>query len=131
MKFVEIDDFEIMRVGKTRNDLVITEDSIYNCYKNRGFVNRPIILNRNQEFKDYTNDEIVNKFTQDQCIGYITENVNYNPWTGILTARVGLLDKFAQRTHFDNWQIKYDKETGNFEYCACELFSEDEDDEVV
>jgi hypothetical protein len=124
VKFIEINNFVIMQVGITPNELEITEKAIWNCLDKDGFVNKPIILNKNQELKDYTSDEVVQKYIQNQCIGYITGNVCYNPCTGNVAARVSLSDKFLMRTHFDNWQIQYDKETGDFDYIACELFSE-------
>jgi hypothetical protein len=126
MNFVEINDFAIMNVGKTENELIITEDAMWDCIEKDGFVNKPIILNKEQELSDYRNKRKVNKFYEDNCIGYITGNIRFCPSIKCVTARVSILESFADRTHFDNWQIQYYKETGLFNYVACELFGEEE-----
>lgn len=126
MRFIKVTNFEIMRVGKTQNTLKITKSAIQKCMKLYGFNNAPIVFNNNQEFKDYRDNDTVDNFQREKCIGVIIGDIVFDELSGSVFASVMLQEEFRSRKHFDNWQIDYDKEDDDFKYCACELFSPEE-----
>ena len=118
--------FELMRVGETQNNLVldkkVIEESVSHCV----FDYAPILFNKNQNFKNYKNDDEVNDYFVGKVVGVvISDTVKFDGHS--VTADVALLEEFANRTHFDNWSISYEKGDSYFDYCHCELFSMDEE----
>lgn len=126
MRFKKVYEFELMRVGKTQNDLELDEDVIEESVVHRVFDNAPIVFNDKEIFKDYRNNDDVETFVREEVIGVVLpDTVDFNGYS--VTADVMLLEEFASRTHFDNWCIKYEKGDCYFEYGHCELFSTNEE----
>ena len=57
MRFKKVYGFELMKVGKTQNDLELDKDVIEESVIHHVFDNAPIVFNENQNFKDYRNDD--------------------------------------------------------------------------
>jgi len=92
----------------------------------RVFDNAPIVFNENQNFKDYRNNDDVEIYFKEKIVGVVLPNtVDFNGYS--VTANVMLLEEFANRTHFDNWCIEYEKGDCYFKYNQCELFGTDEE----
>ena len=126
MGFKKVYDFILMEVGKTQNNLELDKDVIEESVVHHVFDNAPIVFNEKESFKDYRNDEDVENYFIGKVIGVvIPDTVNFNGYD--VTADVMLLEEFANRTHFDNWCINYEKGDSHFNYCHCELFSKDEE----
>lgn len=125
MKLKKVNVFRIMKVGKTQNELELSEDIIKESVIHHVFDNAPIVFNDKQSFTDYTDSDVVEAFINTEVIGVILpDTVDFN---GIdVTADVMLIEEFANRTHFDNWCINYDKNKLWFDFNSCELFSKDE-----
>lgn len=125
MRFVKVYGFELMKVGKTQNTLELNEDLIEESVIYHVFDNKPIVFNENQNFKDYRDDDVVEKYMREKVVGVILpDTVDFNGFS--VTADVMLLEDFKDRTHFDNWCIQYDKDDCYFTYQCCELFSKEE-----
>lgn len=126
MRFVKIQGFKIMKAGKTKNSFELSEDIIEESVIHQTFDNAPIVFNEKQNFKDYRDDDEVEKFIRKNVIGVVLpDTVSFN---GVdVTADVMLQEEFANRTHFDNWCIDYDKDKPYFVYQSCELFNKDEE----
>lgn len=126
MRFKKVYGFRLMEVGKTQNDLELDKDVVEESVVYHTFDNAPILFNENQNFKNYKNDDEVNKYFAGKVIGVvIPDTVDFNGYD--VTADVMLLEEFANRTHFDNWSISYEKGDSHFNYCHCELFSMDKE----
>ena len=125
MRFKKVYGFELMKVGKTQNTLELDEDIIEESVIHHVFDNALIVFNENQNFKDYRNNDDVEKFVREKVIGVVLpDTVDFD---GLyVTADVMLQEEFANRTHFDNWCIEYDKDKCYFGYNSCELFSKEE-----
>lgn len=126
MRFKKVYDFELMRVGKTQNDLKLDEDVIELSVVHRVFDNAPIVFNENEYFKDYRNSDDIENYFIGKVVGVvIPDTVDFNGYS--VTADVMLLEEFANRTHFDNWCIECEEGDLYFKYNHCELFSASED----
>ena len=126
MRFKKVYGFELMRVGETQSGLILDEDVIEESVIHHVFDNAPIVFNENQNFKDYRNDNDIEKYFKGKVVGVILpDTVDFNGYD--VTADVMLLEEFADRTHYDNWCIEYEKGDCYFRYNQCELFSIDED----
>lgn len=125
MRFKKVYGFQLMKVGKTQNTLELDEDIIKESVIHHVFDNAPIVFNENQNFKDYRNDKDVENFVREKVVGVILpDTVDFD---GLyVTGDVMLQEEFANRTHFDNWCIEYDKDKCYFGYNSCELFSKEE-----
>lgn len=125
MRFVKVYGFEILKVGKTQNSLVLSREVVEESVIHNVFDNAPIVFNENQNFKDYRNNDDVENFIKEKVIGVVLpDTVEFNGFK--VTADVMLQEEFANRTHFDNWCIDYDKNKPYFYYQSCELFSKEE-----
>lgn len=125
MRFKKVYGFDLMKVGKTQNSLELDEDIIEQAVVDHAFDNAPIVFNENESFKDYRDDEVVDNFFREKVIGVVLPNtVEFHG--SYVTADVMLLEEFADRTHFDNWQIVLNEEKTTFRYDSCELFSKEE-----
>ena len=125
MKFVKIDNFVLMKTGKTQNDLELESNVIQESVNRHCFDNTPVVFNLDQDFKDYRDKDTVISFIEKNEIGFIIPNTGKFDGTYV-TGDVMLQEEFANRTHFDNWMIVYDKDKGYFNYNSCELFSSEE-----
>ena len=126
MRFVKVNGFKLMKVGKTHNTLELDEDIIKESLIHHVFDNAPIVFNENKNFRDYRDNNVVEKFIKENVIGVILPGtVNFD---GLyVTADVMLQEEFENRTQFDNWSIiMYKKDDCYFYYNSCELFSKGE-----
>lgn len=127
VRFEKVHGFQLMKVGRIENNSP-NKDIIEESIIHHVFDNAPIIYNQNENFKDYRDNNIVEKYVRENVVGVILPNtVNFD---GLyVTADVMLLKEFSNRTHFDNWGIEYEKGDCYFNFCFCELFSINEDKE--
>lgn len=126
MRFVKVNGFKLMKVGKTHNTLELDEDIIKESLIHHVFDNAPIVFNENKNFRDYRDNNVVEKFIKENVIGVILPGtVNFD---GLyVTADVMLQEEFENRTQFDNWSIiMQEKDKCYFYYNSCELFSKGE-----
>lgn len=103
----------------TPNGLDITEEMILNSLHT--FKNKPLVLNKNQELKNYTNDEVVEKFNKDYEIGMVV-SAEYNKENGIVEGEVIFRDTKYARDEFDNWQITLSDDKKSFILNSIEIF---------
>lgn len=108
-----------MMEGSTPNDLNITKDMILNSLDT--FKNKPIVFNNKQSLRDYTDDEIVNKFNSQHCVGII-KSAEYNS-KGYVEGNVIYYDSEYAKDEFDNWQIEVCEDKQSFVYCSAEVFT--------
>ena len=129
MRFKKANKFVLMEAGRNRNGFEINEDVIEESIINHAFDGAPIVFNESQSFTDYRNDEDVEKFIKEKMIGVVIPGtVDFNSFD--VFGDVMLQEEFANRTHFDNWCIEYDKDYNyRFKYISCELFDKKEDTE--
>lgn len=101
----------------TPNGLNVTEEMILNSLDT--FKGKPIILNNGQELNDYTNDEMVEKFNNEHCVGIINsvELVDFK-----VIGDVTYYNEEYAKDKFDNWQIQLSEDRKSFTYCSCEIF---------
>lgn len=109
----------LMTEGLTQNGLNITKEMILNSLIT--FMNKPVVLNYNEELKDYTNEEVVKEFNKKHIIGII-HTAEYNP-NGYVEGNVVFSDENYAKDKFDNWQIELSDDKNSFVYCSCEIFS--------
>lgn len=109
----------LMMEGSTPNDLNITKDMIVNSLDT--FKDKPIVFNDKQSLKDYTNNETVNKFNAQHCVGII-KSAEYNP-KGYVEGNVIYYDSDYAKDEFDNWQIEVCEDKKSFVYCSAEVFT--------
>lgn len=123
----EVKNFKLMEVGVTPNGFEITKEMIENSLST--FANKPIVYNEQEKLKDYRDDEIVEKFNEEFCIGGIQDDVVFE--NNIVTATVFFFDDLFEniidssvfeKTERDNWQITVSENGKGFVYAACELF---------
>lgn len=107
----------LMKVGKVPNGLEITEDMILNSLNT--FINAPIVLNKNGERKDYTNQDEVKKFNIDHTVGVITD-VRFE--TGKVLGLVTWYKEEYKCDEYNNWQIDIADDKKSFTYCCAEVF---------
>jgi hypothetical protein len=109
----------LMRVENTANGLEITEEMILNSLDT--FTGKPVVLNKNREFRDYTDDKIVKEFQRENCVGVITD-VKYNKDNKVVLGLVTYNSDEYDNCCYDNWQIDYEKGDDRFVFCAVEIF---------
>jgi len=109
----------LMRVGVSDSGLDITEEMILNSLDT--FEGKPVILNKNQELKDYTNNKIVKEFQRANCIGVVTD-AKYNKDNKVIIGLVSYNSDEYDNCCYDNWQIDYEKGDNKFVFCAVEIF---------
>lgn len=107
----------LMKKGVTDNGFEITEEMILNSLDS--FKNKPIVLNQNQFLKDYTDNNNVTKFNDENCIGVINSAEYIDD--KVIGDVVYFRDDFGQE-EFDNWQIELSEDKKSFNYCSCEVF---------
>ena len=123
----EVKNFKLMKVGIVPNGFEITKEMIENSLST--FANKPIVYNNQGKLNDYRDDEIVEKFNKELCIGCIQDDVVFKD--NIVTATVLFYDdnlkdtiesSVFEKTKHDNWQITVSEDGKSFIYSACELF---------
>ena len=109
----------LMRVETTANGLEVTEEMILNSLDT--FTGKPVVLNKNQEFRDYSDDEIVKEFQRENCIGVITD-AKYNKDNKVVLGLVTYNSNEYDNCCYDNWIIDYETGDDRFIFSAVEVF---------
>lgn len=124
VRFVKVKDFVLMKIGKTANNFEVTIDMFFDSFHRGTFDCVPIVLNNNGEFKDYRNDKVVADYFENKVIGVVIPDTVRLRNSEEMIADVLLLEKYKERTNFDNWYCSFDE--NGMEYLSCELFSDKE-----
>lgn len=109
----------LMDVMTTANGLEITEEMILNSLDS--FINKPVVLNLNQECKDYNDKEMVNNFNKEKTIGVIIE-AEYNRGLKQVAGNVIWYDVQHIKYKYDNWQIEVSDDGMSFCLNCVEVF---------
>jgi hypothetical protein len=112
----------IMNIDKTQNDFEITKEMVFNSMES--FINKPIVYNKKQEFKDYSEDNLSIYKDRTIVIGIIIGNIEVTD-TEVL-ADIMIRDDFKDlwKGKYDNWCIDYpvDNDKNKFEFLSVEVF---------
>ena len=116
----------LMNVMRTENNLDITEEQILNSLDS--FIDKPVILNKKQEMKDYRiKDEDLKQLNKERTIGII-KTVRYDKNTKQV---IGIVQIYKNKDYYkyfklkyDNWQITFENSVNDnkFEFNAVEFF---------
>ena len=111
----------LMDVMRTENNFDITEEQILNSLES--FIDKPVVLNKKQEMKDYTKD--LKQLNKEHTIGII-KSVKYDKNTKQV---IGIVQIYKNKDYYkyfkpkyDNWQITFENNNNKFEFNAVELF---------
>ena len=113
----------LMNVMKTENNFDITEEQILNSLDS--FIDKPVVLNKKQEMKDYTKD--LKQLNKEHTIGII-KSVKYDKNTKQV---IGIVQIYKNKDYYkyfkpkyDNWQITFENNVSDnkFEFNAVEIF---------
>ena len=112
----------LMEAMRTENNLDITEEQILNSLDS--FINKPVVLNKNQEIKDYSKD--LKQLNKENAIGII-KTVRYDKNRKQV---IGIVQIYKNKDYYkyfkpkyDNWQITFENNNDNkFEFNAVEIF---------
>lgn len=113
----------LMNVMITKNNYDITEEQILNSLDS--FIDKPIILNKNQEMKDYCKD--LKQLNKERTIGIIkTAKYDKNTKQVIRIVQIYKDEDYYNyfKPKYDNWQISFENNVNNnkFEFIAVEFF---------
>ena len=115
----------LMNVMRTENNLDITEEQILNSLDS--FIDKPVILNKKQEMKDYRiKEKDLKQLNKENAIGII-KTVRYDKNRKQV---IGIVQIYKNKDYYkyfklkyDNWQITFeDSKYNKFEFNAVELF---------
>ena len=115
----------LMDAMRTENNLDITEEQILNSLDS--FVDKPVILNKKQEMKDYRiKEKDLKQLNKERTIGII-KTVRYDKNTKQV---IGIVQIYKNKDYYkyfklkyDNWQITFENNNDNkFEFVAVEIF---------
>ena len=116
----------LMDVMSTENNFNITEEQILNSLPS--FINKPVVLNKKQEMKDYRiKDEDLKQLNKERTIGII-KTVGYDKNRKQV---IGIVHIYKNKDYYkyfkpkyDNWQITFENSVNDnkFEFIAVELF---------
>ena len=116
----------LMNAMRRENNLDITEEQILNSVDS--FIDKPVILNKKQEMKDYRiKDEDLKQLNKERTIGII-KTVRYDKNTKQVIGIVWIYKNKDYYKYFklkyDNWQITFENSVNDnkFEFIAVELF---------
>ena len=114
----------LMNVMRTENNFEITEEQILNSLDS--FKGKPVILNKNQEMKDYRCKDL-KQLNKERAIGLI-KSVKYDKNTKQV---IGIVQIYKDEDYYnyfkpkyDNWQITFENNVNDnkFEFNAVELY---------
>ena len=116
----------LMNAMRTENNLDITEEQILNSLDS--FIDKPVILNKKQEMKDYRiKEKDLKQFNKEHAIGII-KTARYDKDTKQV---IGIVQIYKDEDYYnyfkpkyDNWQITFENsvDDNKFEFNAVELF---------
>ncbi len=125
---IKVHNFKLMDAGTTVNGLTITEAMLDEAVKSNLFDNKRIVLNKNEQFKDYRNKEVVERYKHKNIVGSIlsgtaVKHINDDGYSYV-DATVLISDEFKDKKGYDNWVIDYDEEKSPYflDYNFCEIF---------
>ena len=113
----------LMNVMRTENNFDITEEQILNSLNS--FINKPVVLNKNQEMKDYTKN--LKQLNKEYAIGLI-KTAKYDKDAKQV---IGIVQIYKNEDYYkyfkpkyDNWQITFENNVNDnkFEFNAVEFF---------
>ena len=113
----------LMEAMRTENNLDVTEEQILNSLDS--FIDKPVVLNKKQEIKDYTKD--LKQLNKEHAIGII-KTAKYDKDTKQV---IGIVQIYKNKDYYkyfkpkyDNWQITFENSVNDnkFEFIAVELF---------
>jgi hypothetical protein len=109
----------IMTIGMTQNNWELTREMVENSLNS--FPNEPIIWNKNQEFKDYTD---MKNYNNNLLIGMICEDANIVIEENNVYADIFVYDKYLElwKGKFDNWCIQFNDGWKLFKLDSIEVF---------
>ena len=114
----------LMNVMRTENNFDITEEQILNSLDS--FIDKPVVLNKNQEMKDYRCKDL-KQLNKERAIGLI-KTAKYNKNTKQV---IGIVQIYKNKDYYkyfkpkyDNWQITFENNVNDnkFELNAVEFF---------
>ena len=116
----------LMEAMRTENNLDITEEQILNSLDT--FIDKPVVLNKKQEMKDYRiKEKDLKQLNKERTIGII-KTVRYDKSTKQV---VGIVQIYKNKDYYkyfklkyDNWQITFENSVNDnkFEFNAVEIF---------
>ena len=115
----------LMEAMRTENNLDVTEEQILNSLGS--FIDKPVVLNKKQEIKDYRiKEKDLKQLNKEHTIGII-KTVKYDKDTKQV---IGIVQIYKNKDYYkyfkpkyDNWQITFeDSKYNKFELNAVELF---------
>jgi hypothetical protein len=111
----------IMTIGETQNGWTLTKEVVKNSIDT--FSNRPIIWNREQEFRDYSDKNIKN-YKNNIVIGAILDHPNVQIYGNDVYADIVILSKYRHLWigKFDNWCIQFNDNKSSFDLFSIEVF---------
>lgn len=92
----------LMQSGYTGNGFMIKDEMILNSLDS--FIDKPIVLNKNEEWIDYTDEWMNRDYFQDKVVGVI-KSVEF--LLGEVIGDVLVYNDEYVRNKFDNWQISF------------------------
>ena len=113
----------LMEAMRTGNNLAITEEQILNSLDS--FIDKPVILNKKQEMKDYTKN--LKQLNKEHTIGII-KTAKYDKNTKQV---IGIVQIYKDKDYYkyfkpkyDNWQITFENndDYNKFNFIAVEIF---------
>lgn len=110
-----------MTIGETQNNWTLTREMVENSLDS--FANKPIVWNKQQEFKDYRNME---DYKNCQVIGMISSEPNIQIGIDEVYADIIIMDKYVDvdlwKGKFDNWCMQIDFDKKSFVLDSIEVF---------
>lgn len=108
-----------MQIGETQNGFILTKEMVLNSLDT--FTDVPIVYK--ESFKNYRDDEVVNKFNKEYAIGVIVGNIEVTDKE--VFADINIWDKYLDKWKgkYDNWCIQFDDdEKSKFKLYSVECF---------
>ena len=113
----------LMNAMRTENNFDITEELILNSLDS--FIDKPVVLNKKQEMKDYRiKEKDLKQLNKENAIGII-KTVRYDKDTKQV---IGIVQIYKNKDYYkyfklkyDNWQINFEN-NNKFEFVAVEIF---------
>lgn len=111
----------IMIIGMTQNNLDLTKEMVENSLDS--FAHVPIVWNKQQEFKDYREENIEN-YKNEIAIGIICEEPNIIIEGNNVYADIFIFPQYKDlwKGKFDNWSIQFNEDRTKFTLCSIEVF---------
>jgi hypothetical protein len=116
-----IKNVKIMSIGETINGFEITKDMIEKSIDT--FPNAPVVWNKEQELRDYTNDIDIQIFNESHTIGIVGSGNIVIKDDGVYADLIIAdwhMNKWKNKC--DNWMIQLEDDKQSFKFCSVEVF---------